>query len=201
MKKKFKFCSAYRCGRLLPFDYDKNKCPHCGDGFDSEFSYLNHTSIKELPPQAYEIEMKCPKTGETEPEKLVYDKPWTGSFGDQYGNKFESIETRNAFYAEMDREEAMNYFLIDNSEGDVTFYKTKDDIEEELERMVREMDWGHLEGMNDNYVVLQVEPIKGDLTKKTFQDRNVFLYETEFYLVYNASEVTFEYDTDVTVGF
>ena len=189
-----KYCSKIRCGRLIPESHKSNVCPHCGSGSDSK--YFSDTYIKILPPEAYEIEQKCRKCGST--EELCYtEKTDYGSFS--IGNYYECKSCRDAWYAEMDRLEAMNYIVINHMNDEIEFYETKDDLEKEFDRMVSDWDYEALEGINENLIVLKVEKIDGLPRVEDFRNRNVIQYDYEWYHVEEIIEPTFEVDGDYRI--
>ncbi|MGV7000286.1 hypothetical protein ACWA2C_16495 [Priestia megaterium] len=195
--KTFKYCSAYRCGRVLPEEHDNAVCPYCGSGYESVYS--SHTQIKPLPEVAYTIEMKCSKTGETNPNKLCYSKQHVyGSF--TTGNEFESAESRKAFYDEMDRQEAMNYLVIEESEDNITFHENKEDLEKEFDRILKDCDYEYLQSTFEDMVILKVEKVTGSLKSDDFHKRNMLFYNYEWYRVEEVIQPEFEADSDFTVS-
>lgn len=180
-----KFCSRFKCGRVLSEGFESDTCPYCG-GIDYSWSTPN---IKELPPESFEVEMKCRKCGST--EELCYsEKRDYGSFS--IGNEYECATCRDAWFAEMARQEAMNYILIDNDDDETHFFDGKDDLEKHFEDIVKNWDYESLEGYVENVVVLKVEKIEGQIDKKLFDRRSVVMYDHEWYLVEEVIEPQFE---------
>lgn len=170
-----KFCSKFRCGRVLPEGFEGDTCPYC-----NATSYSWDSYIKELPPEAFEVEMKCRKCGSTE-ELCYLEKRDYGSFS--LGNEYECKSCRDAWFAEMARQEAMNYILIDNDDDEVLFFDGKDDLEKHFEDIEKNYDYVDIESYVEDVIVLKVEKIEGRIEKEMFDRRSVIMYDYEWYRV------------------
>lgn len=192
-----KYCSKYRCGRLLPGDFSGDTCPHCGN---KDYDWLSSKYIKNLPPEAFEVKMKCKKCEST--EELCYSEKITFGSRDQYhcGNEYECKTCKEAWYAEMDRQEAMNYILINPSEDEIEFYDKKGDVEKFFENYFEDY-WpeGNSNPFED-WVILKVEKMD-DLPKaEDFQNRNTLYYDYEWYKVEEIIKPEYEFNGDHSVS-
>lgn|GEM_PF-4629706 len=191
-----KYCSKYRCGRVLPENFEGTECLYCGAS--DKYAYLDsHRYINSLPLEAFEIEQKCRKCGSTE-ELCYHEKHDYGSF--QTGNYYECRSCRDAFYAEMDREEAMHYIVINNYSDEIEFYADKHELEQELDEISSDWDYENLENIDEHLIILKVEKIEGYPELRDFQNRNVFYYNDVFYRVEEVIQPYFESDSSCTIN-
>lgn len=172
-----KYCTRYRCGRILPEDFSGDTCPYCAT---KEYDWEIGKVLKELPSEAHEVEKKC-KTCGSEKELSYSEKRDYGSFS--MGNDYECKTCRDAWYAEVARQEAMNYLLINHSDDETEFYRTKEDVEKFFEDIVRNWEYEYLEKINEDFVILKIELIDGLPHKKHFERNNVIQYADEWYHV------------------
>lgn len=193
---KFKYCSYYGCGRLLPADFEGDTCPHCKH---TQYSWDRKEWIKPLPPEAYEVEMKCKDCEST--EELQYSEKRTYGSNDQYhyGNNFQCKTCDDKFKAEMKRQEAMNYIVMNPDDDEIDFHIDKDSVEKMFDKFLEDY-WSEGENPFDEWVILKVEKIDGFPKKKHFDKRNVIQYEYEWYVVEEIIEPEYEYSGDHSVN-
>lgn len=199
---KFKYCSYYGCGYLLPADFDERKCPHCGH---EQYSWERKEWIKPLPPEAYEVEMKChekdclSKDVEVEPKDLKYREITDyGTF--TTGNEFTCRTCKEAWDKEYARQEAMNYIVINDDNENGEFYKDKAAVEKMFEDFLEDY-YSEGEDPFDDWVILKVEKIPNNYVKKEhFDKRNVLQFDDEWYVVEEVIEPEYEYSGDHSVN-
>lgn len=189
-----KFCSYYGCGKLLPADFEGDTCPHCNHknySWDKQY-------IKDLPANA--PEHKCRKCGST--EDLKYREEWFYGSKNQYssGNEFECQKCDDEFKAEVKRQEAMNFILINPDDDEDTFYQNKEEVEKMFEEYFEDF-WPEGDSNPfDDWVLLKVEKIDGVPKKKDFENRNVIQYDYEWYRVEEICDIEYEYSGDHNVS-
>jgi hypothetical protein len=201
VQKKFKYCSYYGCGYLLPNDFDpKEKCPNCGH---KTYDWERKEWIKPLPPEAYEVEMKCKEKDctceDVKPEDLRYRE--TNDYGSfKTGNEFECRTCKEAWDVEYARQEAMNYIIINEDNETGEFYEDKAAVESMFEDFLKDY-WSEGENPFDDWVILKVEKIPDNhVKKKHFEKRNVLQYDYEWYVVEEVIEPEYEYSGDHSVS-
>lgn len=187
-----KYCSYYGCDRLLPEDFSGDTCPHCDH---KQYSWDRKEWIKDLPPEAYDVEMKCHKCGSE--EELRY-REITRYSTFTLGNEYECQSCHDAFLAKMARIEAMNYIVIQPDE-DMDFHENKSSVENFFEEYFEDY-YVEEENPLEDWVILQVEKIEGNPKKDDFDKRNVIYFEMDWYRVEEVTEPEYEYTGDHSVN-
>lgn len=190
-----KYCSYYGCDRLLPEDFSGDTCPYCKN---KEYSWSKY--IKDLPPEAKDVEQKCKKCGST--EELKYREIHRYGNNNQYslGNEFECRPCDEAFRAELKRQEAMNYIVMRPDEDEIDFHVNKESVEKVFEEFFE--DFWNEDGNNpfNDWVILKVEKLERFPKKSDFEKRNVIQYDWEWYVVEEIIEPEYEYTGDHNVS-
>ncbi len=137
--------------------------------------------------------IECNKCGST--EHLIYSKPWTsGRY--EYGDHFTCKVCQDKAHREYERQQAMNYLVIDNN-GEITYCDDEDEAEKEIKEMLEE---SYDEG-DTGIVVLKIEERK-EIKAKDFKDSNIniVIYNDTVYNVEQANDVTLTFEGDKVIS-
>lgn len=195
-KQNLKYCSYYSCDRVLPEGFEGDTCPYCEY---KNYSFSNY--IKDLPKEAYEVEMKCKKCEST--KDLKYYKIWYYGSRNQYssGNYYECAECDAKWRAELKRQEEMKFILIndDNENGDLI--DNKEAVEKMFEDFLGDYYMEDESNPFEDWVLLKVEKIEYGPKKEDFEKRNVIQFDDEWYRVEEICDIEYEYSGDHSVSF
>lgn len=141
-------------------------------------------------------EFKCKRCDST--EDLFYNEPWESSFGNTiFDDDFTCKVCKDRARAEYERQEAMNYVIIDNG-GDIIYCEDSNAVEEELESLLEDV---YDEG-ESSLIVLKIEKIERDIKAEDFKHRknNILIYDDERYLIEEANSVSLEFEGDKRIN-
>jgi hypothetical protein len=197
-----KQCTYYGCGFLLPADFKGDRCPHCGH---KEYSWEQGEWIKPLPDEAHDLDVKCRKCDVNDlpigDYLYIKKQPYLTNPSLYHGHEFECRSCKQAWDDEYARQEAMNYIVVQPHEPE-EFYETKSEVENMFEEYLSDYVF---ESSSDNpfegWVILKVEQMEDTApTAKQFKNRNLILWNDDWYIVEEIIEPECEYDGDFSVN-
>lgn len=178
-----KYCTE--CRKVYPDTIEECDC--------QKDRYWKRGEIKSIPK---ETKVECKDCGST--EDLTYREAWyAGKY--KFGDECTCRECRSKLAAEVARQEAMNYVVINNDDSEVEFYDGKTDVEDMLEDVAEEM---YDPEASLNMIILKVEKVEGEITPENFlsHNTNIIVFDYEIYRVEEVIEPEVQYDGDVTIN-